>query len=124
MGKHRADVKTPTRVVEFQSSSISAEDIRARENHYGNMIWVLNGRKFSDNFYIRRRDGYHSFRWYHPRKSWWQAERMVLIDLPEEGLFMIEQIYSNVPCRGWGYYVDMALFMEMAGVPLRMEATA
>jgi competence CoiA-like predicted nuclease len=44
---HRADVYTKKGIViEFQNSSISPEEIQAREEFYDKMIWVLNGQKF------------------------------------------------------------------------------
>jgi hypothetical protein len=42
-GPHRADiVGNGGVVVELQHSSISAEDIAARETHYGNMVWLFD----------------------------------------------------------------------------------
>jgi hypothetical protein len=41
MGPHRADVATANGVIEFQKSSISADDIQERERFYGKMIWVI-----------------------------------------------------------------------------------
>lgn len=41
--KHIADVKTPKPIIiEFQHSRISAEDIKERENFYGDMVWVVD----------------------------------------------------------------------------------
>ena len=48
VGNHRADVKTPKLVVEFQRSSISTDEIQERESHYKNMVWVLCGYDFWD----------------------------------------------------------------------------
>jgi hypothetical protein len=41
VGPHRADIKTPKGVIEFQASSISPDEIEERENFYGKMIWVI-----------------------------------------------------------------------------------
>jgi hypothetical protein len=42
-GPHRADiVGNGGTVVELQHSSISAEDIAARETHYGDMVWLFD----------------------------------------------------------------------------------
>ena len=49
IGKHRADIKTPTTVIEFQHSSISPEEIREREAHYENMVWVVDTTPFKKN---------------------------------------------------------------------------
>jgi competence protein CoiA len=51
--KHIADVKTATgRVIEFQNSPMPPHELRSRETFYGNMIWIVNGDKFRNNFYI------------------------------------------------------------------------
>lgn len=49
--KHRADVKTDIgRVVEFQRSSIKPTERRAREEFYGDMIWVIYGLRSDHDF--------------------------------------------------------------------------
>jgi competence protein CoiA len=46
VGEHRADVLTPSGIViEFQHSGISPEQIAAREQEYGRMMWVLDARE-------------------------------------------------------------------------------
>jgi hypothetical protein len=47
MGPHRADVRTPRGVIEFQKSAISAAEIREREQFYGKMIWVVDASGFN-----------------------------------------------------------------------------
>lgn len=50
---HRADIKTPTGiVVEIQNSPMSDAERISREQFYGNLVWVLNGKRFQDNFDI------------------------------------------------------------------------
>ena len=46
IGSHRADIKTPHGVVEFQASSISSTEVQERENFYGKMIWVVKADTF------------------------------------------------------------------------------
>ena len=50
--KHIADIKTNSGIViEFQHSSISSKEIKAREEFYGEkMIWVLDGNSFNIEF--------------------------------------------------------------------------
>lgn len=74
IGPHIADIKlTNGRVIEIQHSSISCEEAREREQFYGNMIWIFDGREFIDRFDIREKydeDGniiYHTFKFKHPR---------------------------------------------------------
>jgi len=49
IGKHRADVKTPSGVIELQNSSLSSGAIHKREEFYGRMLWIVNAEKFKDN---------------------------------------------------------------------------
>ncbi len=51
--KHIADVLTSKGVViEFQNSPMNSNELRARENFYKKMAWVVNGEKFKNRFYI------------------------------------------------------------------------
>lgn len=51
--KHIADVKTNNEVViEFQNSPMNIEELKSRESFYGNMIWIINGSKFKNRFFI------------------------------------------------------------------------
>lgn len=43
---HRADVKTPKGVIEFQNSPINPAEIKERESFYGKMIWIVNALNF------------------------------------------------------------------------------
>lgn len=53
---HRADVITKTGIViEIQNSPINDIERKSREDFYKNMLWIVNGEKFEQNF-----DFYHS----------------------------------------------------------------
>lgn len=116
MPPHRADVRTgPGRVFEFQHSPLSDVEIFAREDFYGNkLVWVLNAEEFIDNFSINARKDHFTFRWRHPRKSWWIAEQPIFLHLDGNWLFKICKIYREVPCRGWGRMVSLGEFLEWA----------
>lgn len=48
---HRADIKTPTGIViEIQHSSMTDAERISREKFYGNLVWVLDGSTFKNNF--------------------------------------------------------------------------
>lgn len=50
---HRADIKTPTGIViEVQHSAMTDAERISRESFYGNLVWVIDGRGFQDNFDI------------------------------------------------------------------------
>lgn len=106
IGRHRADVKTPKRVVELQSSSISSQDIREREIFYGQMLWIVRGEEFFDNLNLWNHGAYVSFRWRHPRKSWWYAQKPLFIDSGTGDLFHVKKIHAECPCGGWGKWVE------------------
>ncbi len=50
---HRADVKTPTGIViEIQHSTMTDAERISREGFYRNLVWVIDGAVFRDNFDI------------------------------------------------------------------------
>lgn len=50
---HRADIKTPTGIViEVQHSAMTDAERMSREAFYGNLVWVIDGRGFRQNFDI------------------------------------------------------------------------
>jgi competence protein CoiA len=50
---HRADIKTPTGIViEVQHSSMTDAERLSRESFYGNLVWVIDGSVFRENFDI------------------------------------------------------------------------
>jgi competence protein CoiA len=144
--KHVADVKTVNdTVIEFQNSSLSIEELKAREAFYGKMFWIVNGAPFKDSFIVgdkmpspnarmmkhirieasntslryfvwrlsrnpdpgaedfrdvdpygdlhikqaieQKYDGHRLFLWQRPRTTWYHAEKPVVFDFGETGLF-------------------------------------
>lgn len=114
IGTHRADVKTPHGVVEFQASSISPDDIAARESFYGKMLWVIKADELvaKEQINFRKKDGYHTFRWKHPRKSWWQSGRPKYMDIGKGWIFRVGKIHDDTPCYGWGKMIPSGIFWE------------
>ncbi len=50
---HRADIKTPTGIViEIQHSSMTDSERTSREEFYQNLVWVIDGSGFRENFDI------------------------------------------------------------------------
>jgi competence protein CoiA len=116
---HIADVYTSDYVViEFQHSSISAEEIEDRNRFYGpDLIWILD---FRDIYRDDRLDFYsqpygHSFRWKNPKKSLWAAHhgsRGVVWDVGRGRLFVVKKIYPKIPCGGYGFFMDKSEFLK------------
>lgn len=135
MGPHRADVRLPIgRVIEFQHSSISQEEIAEREAFYGPlMVWVLDMTEKSDQVEIRERDGFVSFKWKHARKSFFESRRRILLDLGYAELLDIKKLYPSQAegytelgngeiakqraktAAGWGNVISYAEFVAKIG---------
>jgi competence protein CoiA len=50
---HRADIKTNTGIyIEVQHSNISDAERKSREEFYKNLVWIVDGRSFKQNFDI------------------------------------------------------------------------
>lgn len=62
-GSHRADVSTRRGVIEFQKSYLSYEDIQTREQHYGNMVWVVEASDFDLEPFLRWHETTAESRW-------------------------------------------------------------
>lgn len=145
IGSHRADIQTSQGIViELQASSISAREIREREEFYENMVWLIRGADF--HFRLRQRDGFLSFRWLWPAKTWWMATKPIFVDFcrdrpvwdadvaidaaPATGrlfinnqrtLFQIKKLHHSVPCGGWGRRVREESFMQLMTARSREE---
>jgi competence CoiA-like predicted nuclease len=118
IGRHRADIKVNSTVIELQNSSISAEDIQERELFYNKMIWIINSKEFEHNFIISfKQEGYYTFLWRHPRKCWGYSRKQVFLDDGSPDLlFEIKKIHIGSPCRGWGKYVGKDYLLNKFGI--------
>jgi competence CoiA-like predicted nuclease len=114
IGCHRADiVTTDGMVVELQASSISPQEIRAREAEYRRMVWVIKADTMADHLDLREQNnGYVSFRWRHPRQSLWAVHCPMWWDLVDIGMIEVKKIHHNIPCGGWGYRRGLSDFLE------------
>lgn len=112
--KHIADIQLNNgKVIEFQHSSISVSDIMERVLFYRNLLWVIDGVSFKDNFYIYDKGEYQTFRWKHGRRSWFLPIRYsdVCIDFGEK-VFWIKKIYTEEKVAGWGKTIDKQEFID------------
>lgn len=114
IGTHRADVKKNGMVFEFQNSVIDPGQVVKREDFYGRMVWVVNAVEFRENFIIRQKGDYLTFRWKSPRKTWWWAEKPLFFDLGHGWMFRVCKIYRKVPCGGWGRLLRKMEFIDWA----------
>lgn len=124
IGNHRADIVTASGiVVELQHSSLSVEEIRAREAHYGRMIWLFDAREpyEYDRLDVRRRKGYVTFRWKHPRKSIAHCHKPVYLDLGYGLVLHLKRIYPAAPCGGSGQLGSVDDFARWLSAP-RIDA--
>jgi hypothetical protein len=133
---HVADIFTNEEVViELQNSPIQKNIIRKREEFYGErMIWLINGIKFKENFYIKdsenrinfwstihdnckNREGKKIFKWNYPRKSWEDSKRNIFIDFHDESLFWIKKGIGTK--NGEGKFVSKQVFISKYGGDFR-----
>lgn len=120
IGNHRADLVTAGgHVVELQHSSISVDDIQAREAHYDRMAWIFDARsafeesyeQFSGLFsgYYRRltmrdKGNYVTFQWKHPRKTLSACSKPIYLDLDGQHILGVAKLYTDQPrFGGWGF---------------------
>jgi competence CoiA-like predicted nuclease len=111
IGKHRADIYShhKMKVLEFQNSHISPEDVSERELFYGNMAWLLNHETLCKNLQLRDKTSYWSFHWKNPPKSFWNCKKPIYIDFSntirkwkeeqDEILEQIHLIYEDIKNR-------------------------
>ena len=141
--KHIADIKTIHGcVIELQNSPINYEKLIEREDFYGpDMIWIINGIQFADNFKILPIHGleydtytpefdrfakmhgftpnYSSekntgrFEWKRPKKVWSLAGANVYIDFGNEFLFKINKWSSD--SKGIGDQISKKQFISNHG---------
>ncbi len=130
--KHRADIVTRKgTVIELQHSSISVSDIEKREEFYGQMMWLFDVRDCcGEPYYIeyegekhltyqkdirlrlRPKDGHHTFRWCHARKSIAFAKAHVYLDVGGDEIFGLKKMYVEKKCAGWGIMKPKAFFED------------
>lgn len=121
---HRADVWTgdDNPIIELQNSPISSEEIIERENFYKQyiknypytLVWIINGEEFEHNFFTRNKGNFHTYRWYHYRKTWSASNSMVIIHFPKKDTFFhIKKSYSDMR-NGWGVFITKNDILRMA----------
>lgn len=130
-------------VIELQNSPIQKSIIREREDFYGErMLWLVNGEVFKKNLIVkdywedqdyremmslprppvrwaRRRPEIKKgingefFKWKHPRGSWKDVQKTVLIDFDEDSLFLVKEGMGTSQIRGT--YVAKEKFIKKYG---------
>ena len=143
--KHIADVFTKEKVViELQNSPIEKATIREREIFYGEqMIWVINGKPFKNNFQYSRSRSFHlddddkyfwqsnplakkassirvsdykgeyDFHWARAKKSWAGVQREVFIDFGFHFLFWVKEGMGTK--KGKGKLITKEMFVKKHG---------
>ncbi len=114
---HRADiVGNRNTVIELQHSSISPDEVRARERFYGNMIWVFDAAGFFGNMILEPIDDYVAISWYYLRMALFLARKPVYFHLPCGNIFKLEYAYPKrrgEPLHGWGRFIGWKPFFHL-----------
>jgi len=102
IGPHRADVKTPFGILEFQKSSISLAKIKAREQFYGSMAWVID----CSEWWLMSEDTCGQSlakgvaRWLWPRKCWQLSSAPLFLDRGNQTIWFVKACYQQQGCGG------------------------
>jgi competence CoiA-like predicted nuclease len=124
--RHRADVLYRGTVIEFQKSSISSADIRAREEFYSGMVWIFYAEEQFANtisLYEKQTNSgvYFSIRWDHPRKSISHCLKPVYLDFGmykykyNSDMFILKSFPADNGGYGWGRSWDRINFINRFG---------
>jgi competence protein CoiA len=151
--RHIADIQTKENVIiELQNSPIPKPIIRQRESFYGEqMIWIINGLHFKNNFKFYPPGTTISFRsdnkspdrhgifinniqettphlknevnfsWDWARKSWCDVQRYVFIDFGDETLFWVMDGMGT--SGGKGKHITKEIFIKKYGGDLELIET-
>lgn len=116
---HRADViNAGGIVIEFQRSSITPEDVTARERYWRKGVWVLDGtpnEEGEERVELRRHpdqpenDPYRSFHWPRAPLLLYRAKWPLWIDLGKPGLLQVRHAAQS---RGGGWVVEREWFID------------
>jgi len=108
--------------MEFQHSSITAEEIQKREKFYGmyssKMVWIFDIREDydSDRFIINQQNrNYRTFRWKYARRTVAQCKFPVFLQIHDRGFIELRKMYIDWEtgcCGGWGYYRTLEWFLH------------
>lgn len=126
LGAHRADIVTPTVILEIQHSHLSIDDICERERFYSRIarltgrtfVWLFDATEAAagGRLELRRHDGkpddYRTFRWRHARKSIAACHAPTFLDLPD-GLLQLGRLYPKAPTGGFGTLTTASKFLAM-----------
>ena len=111
---HFADIYSESRgVIELQHSSISVEDIQAREQFYGKMIWLFDCRDAhnEERLCIREMSYGYNFTWKHPKKTIGYANKPVFFDLGDNRILQIKKKTVGTRMYGWGTIISYGKFV-------------
>ena len=119
MFRHRADIRlAPGRVIEFQHSSLSVDEIWERERFYGpGLTWVFDTIEAveSERLHLRAKRGphhrYRTFRWKHPRRSIIHCRRPVFLNLGQGWLLHLQFMGGRAPYGGCGRLITVDEFL-------------
>lgn len=113
--KHIADVKTPSGlVIEFQHSPISREEQKAREDFYGDMLWIVDSRRSKSDlpnfqkhigiswFNLEHKKFIQTYTDKHLPKAWRYRDKLTLFDFgflqdPRSEKIVVSPLVARVP---------------------------
>jgi competence CoiA-like predicted nuclease len=111
---HFADIYSEKKgVTELQHSPISVQDIQAREQFYGKMVWLFDCREAykEGRLTIYYHNTYHTFTWKHPKKTIDFVRKPVFFDIGDNKILQISKTSIEGKMYGWGQIIDYKFFI-------------
>jgi competence protein CoiA len=96
--RHRADIVNRSgTVIELQHSPLTSDQVREREEFYGDMIWLVDAHEFEDRFHVRNAGDVSRFVWPNARKWMYAIRRPLYLDFCDETIFFVDRLIPNIP---------------------------
>lgn len=110
-GDHRADVLLDGLAFEFQSKGLDGDDVLAREEHWGRVVWVVNTLKAKITYKATPGVGEDTFVWPHAWRSWKAATQPLVLDRGSKVIVVYALDWRTSPVKGRGLVVSREEFI-------------
>jgi competence protein CoiA len=98
IGPHRADIVNRSgTVIEFQHSPLTQDQVREREEFYGDMVWLVDGIDFRGRFHVHNGGDACRFVWPNARKWMYAIRRPLYLDFRDDAIFFVDRLSPNIP---------------------------
>lgn len=100
------------RIVRPENSPISPGEIIERERFYNKLVWVFNVSRSAQNFSLRLKEGYVTFRWKWGWHTLSYVTKPMFLDFDNRVLLEVKKMYNDERVAGWGYIHSREQFID------------